>query len=291
MNSGSTLQSGPKRHVIKAAIVFIVAFAVLITFLRPFYPAQPVHNGKPLIAWAQQYGSNNWTANRAAAEEAQVAIRQIGTNSIPFLLRLMESRESSLKKRFRQVLPRKWHATLRLEDQSGDVRRIGAHGLAALGTNAPGAVPPLIELAKNHPDEDGRYLAVFALRTLGPAAEPAVPFYIQCLTNKDGTIRNEAAVGLVLIPRHWNTTFPPLLEYLESIKESRGWELPHAIQLMGQMGTNARPAVPVLTSLLSHSQADVRQAVTNSLLWIDPDAANKAGIKDARAHDVEGLLH
>jgi len=237
-----------------------------------------IHNGKPLSAWAQQYGSNHWTANRAAADEAELAIRQIGPRAIPFLLQLMNAKDSTLKKKLREVLPRKWHAPLHLLDESGKVRRIGAHGLAALGTNAPAAVPFLIELAKNHPDEHGRYIAVFALRTLGSAAERAVPFYIQCLTNKDGTIRNEAAVGLVQVPRQWATALPPLFDYLASIKGSSGWELRHAVELMGLLETNAKPAVPMLVSLLSHSQTDIREAVTNYLPGIDPEAASKAHI-------------
>jgi hypothetical protein len=185
-----------KRLAAVVVLAFLMVTSVAWLFLRR---VEPVYNGKPLTAWAEQYGSNNWRPRRELAREAEFAIRQIGTNSIPFLLDMMRARDSELKKRLRQQLPRKWHDRLNLTDNSGNVRRTGAHGLAALGTNAPTAVPALIDLATQHPDEDGRYIAVFALRTLGPAAEAAIPFYIQCLTNKDGTIRNEAAVGLFAI--------------------------------------------------------------------------------------------
>lgn len=266
-----------KRFAAVVAPLILLATVVAWLFLRF---VEPVHNGRPLTFWAQQYGSNNWSGRKELAREAEFAIQQIGTNAIPFLLDLMQARDSDLKKRLRQQVPKKWHDPLHLNDNSGKVRRMGAHGLAALGTNAPAAVPELIKLATHHPDEDGRYIAVFALRTLGPAAEDAIPFYIQCLTNKDATIRNEAAVGLALIPHRRETTLPPLLKYLESIETPAGWELSHAIGLLGQQfGTNAKPAVPRLLSLLNDSNPNVREAVTNSLLWIDPEAAEKAQVR------------
>lgn len=268
-----------KRFVAVVVLAFLVATSVAWLFL---HRAEPVYHGKPLTFWAQQYGSNNWSSRKELAREAELAVRQIGTNAIPFLLDLMQARDSDLKKGLRQHLPRKWHGLLRLDDNSGKVRRMGAHGLAALGTNAPAAVPALIELARQHPDEDGRYIAVFALRTLGPAAEAAIPFYIQCLTNKDNTICNEAAVGLALIPHRHETTFPAFLKYLESIETSAGWELDSAIALLWRFGTNAKPAVPRLLSLLNDSNPNVREAVTNSLLWIDPDAAEKAQVSHRR---------
>ena len=260
-------------------LVLLVATAVAWLFLRR---VEPVYNGKPLTFWAQQYGSNHWSGRKELAREAEFAVQQIGTNAIPFLLDLMQARDSDLKKRLRQHVPRKWHDSLHLNDNSGKVRRMGAHGLAAVGTNAPAAVPALIKLATQHPDEDGRYIAVFALRTLGPAAEDAIPFYIQCLTNKDNTIRNEAAVGLALVPHRRETTLPPFLKYLESIESSGGWELYSAIGLLGRFGTNAKPAVPRLLSLLNDSNPNVREAVTNSLLWIDPHAAEQAQIRGRR---------
>ena len=61
-----------------------------------------------------------------------------------------------------------------LEDKSSqdqETRRMGAHGIAALGSNSPPEmIPKLMMIITNHPDEDSRYVAAFALRTLGPAA-------------------------------------------------------------------------------------------------------------------------
>ncbi len=239
-------------------LLFVVVLAVVTASLAAWLflrRGEPVYNGKPLTAWAQQYGSNNWSGRKELAREAEFAVRQIGTSSIPILLDLMRARDSDLTKRLRKHLSRKWHDALHLNDNLGRMRRIGAHGLAALGTNASAAVPALIDLATRHPDEDGRYIAVFALRTLGPAAETAIPFYVQCLTNQDNTIRNEAAVGLVRIPERIETTLPALLQYLETIELSSGWELESGVGLIGLLGTNAKPAVPRLLSLLNHPQA------------------------------------
>ncbi len=261
-------------------VVLIAAVAIIIAIIgwAIFVSREPAYNGKPLSAWAEQYGSNHWSANRAAADEAELAIRKIGTNCIPFLLELMRTTDPPLKKKLRDIVPRNWHDALHLKDESGKIRRIGAHGLNALGTNAPAAVAPLVEIARHHPDGDGRYMAVFALSRLGPAAEPAVPFLIQCLTNNDATIRNEGATGLVLIPSQWQNALPPLIQYLESIKSSSGWEIMHGISLLAQLGTNARPAMPLLLSMLNHSDPAVRDALTNHLWRIDEVAAEKAHV-------------
>ena len=259
------------------ALAFIVGFWVWMLLHSP----EPVYNGKSLTDWAQQYGSNNGRGGGGpAAREAEAAIRQIGTNSIPFLLDLIQVRDSVLKKKLREVVPRTWHARLHINDTSGDIRRIGAHGLAALGTNAPGAVPALIQIVTNHPDEDGRYIAAFALRTLGIAAEPAIPFFIQCLTNEVNTIRDEAAIGLGGMHHRPEIVVPELVRYLNFAKSSRStFECTDAIGLLGKFGTNAQAAVPIMIDLLGHSDLHVRTEVTNWLPRIDAEAAAKAHVK------------
>jgi len=177
--------------------VAILAFGIAVFLWKAAYRPEPVYNGKTLTQWAEQFGSNNWRAGgRGAAAEAQLAIQQIGTNGVPFLLDLIRAKDSPTKKKLRTLLPPSWHARLSLNDRSGEIRRIGAHGLAAFGTNAPAAVPYLIQIASSHSNDDARYIAAFTIRTMGSAAEPAIPFLIQCLTNRMNTIRDEAALAL-----------------------------------------------------------------------------------------------
>jgi HEAT repeat protein len=239
------------------------------------YLAEPVYRGKRLSAWAEQYRTNKWTANQAAARDAEVAIRQIGSDAIPFLLEQLRTEESRAKKKLRELLSPKWHNALHLKDTSGDTRRTGAYGLVALSTNAPPTVvPQLIEIAIHHPEEDGRYIAVFSLSRLGPRAEPAIPFFIQCLTNTCAIIREEGAVGLGMVRRQPEIAIPVLMKYLESARASpHSFEPRAAIVSLGNFGTNAKPAVPLLLSFLNHEKVDLREAVTNNLPRIDADAA------------------
>jgi hypothetical protein len=268
-----------RRKKLIGVIAFTCGIALLAWML--LYPQEPACKGKSLTFWAQQYGSNNWRGGGGpAAREAEVAIRQIGTNAIPFLLDLIRVRDSALKKKLREMAPRAWHDRLHIKDTSWDIRRTGAHGLAALGTNAPGAVPALIEIVMRHPDEDGRYLAAFALRTLGTAAEPAIPFFIQCLTNKVNTIRDEAAIALGGMHHLPEIVVPQLVSYLNFAKSSRStFECTDAIRSLGTFGTNAKAAVPIMVELLEHSDPQVRTEVTNWLPRIDPEVATKAHVK------------
>src|SRR5688572_345126 len=172
------------------AVVAVGLFALVLVFYRN----EPSYQGKRLSDWAREYGTNKWSGSQNKAEAAEAAIRHIGADGVPFLLRTIATEPSPLKQRLRKVIPQKWHAKLQLEDASQYTRRMGAYGIAALGTNAPpDVIPELIKIITTHPYEDSRYVASFALRTLGPAARPAIPFFVECLkTNQDKFIRDEA---------------------------------------------------------------------------------------------------
>jgi hypothetical protein len=266
----------------KTLCLGLLVGALLLAMLGLFSRREPTYQGRSLSGWAEQYGSNHWSGNnRAAEKEAEFAIRQIGSNAIPFLLQLMQRRDSTAKTRLKAALPQKWYDTLGLRDRAGDVRRIGAHGLAALGTNAPTAVAPLIDLAKNHPDEDGRYIAVFALGTLGSAAEPAIPFLVECLTNRTSIIRDDAVLGLGYIHRRPEISVPALIQHLKSASTLPGnAEVVNTISSLAEFGDKAKAAVPLLLSLLNSQDSMIRETVTNHLPRIDPDAAKANLIRE-----------
>jgi len=261
----------PPKSVLVLAVA-ILAVGIVVFVWKATYRPEPVYKGKALTHWAQQYGSNNWRAGgREAAAEAQLAIQQIGTNGVPFLLDLIRTKESPTKTKLRNLLPPSWHTRLRLNDKGDEIRRTGAHGLAALGTNAPAAVPYLIQIASSHSEDDGRYIAAFTLRAMGHAAEPAIPFLVQCLTNRMETIRDEAALALGYLRLRHEIVVPALTDYLNAVIAAKafGWEFQDAVASLSEFGTNATPAVPALLGLLNHSDAKVRSQVTNALALID----------------------
>ena len=63
-----------------------------------FYRNEPSYQGKRLSDWAREYGTNKWSRNANKAEMAEVAIRHIGAEGVPFLLQAIESvRAQTLK--------------------------------------------------------------------------------------------------------------------------------------------------------------------------------------------------
>jgi len=268
----------PKHTYLAALLVTLVSAFLFATLTQ----REPRYQGKALRQWVQQYRTNHWSNAREsdADKRAQEAIRAIGTNGIPFLVEWMHTPDSSWKTKLREVVPRRWQSTPYLQNvATGERRRIGANGLAVLGQMSKPAVPALMELARHHPDNDARYVAVWTLGKLGDAARPAIPLLIECLTNEDSAIRGDAALGLGSVHLNSETVVPALVRYLEFAKTLNGnGELCTAISAVGLFGTNAKPAIPALLPLLNHSDVYVRTSVTNYLPMIDREIAARAGV-------------
>lgn len=269
----------------KVAIPFGLALLVVAWLVISIQSQrEPTYNGRRLSDWARQYGANHWSTNRAAANEAEIAIRHIGTNGIPRFLDLMQRRNSALKSKVRKFVPRKWHDKLHLQERAGEFRRVGAHGIAALGTNAAVALPSLMQIATRHPEQDGRYIAVFAIRTLGPASEPALPFLIQCLTNSFADIRDDAALGIGYNRLRPQIAIPALVQYVSFAKtSSRSYELRDAIQSLARLSPNA--ALEIVFPMLEDANPSYRDCATNGLSEIESgvsDSHTILGVADGR---------
>lgn len=259
----------------------VVAVGLLASVLV-FYRNEPSYQGKRLSDWAREYETNKWSGNANKAETAEAAIRHIGAEGVPFLLQAIATGPSPLKKRLRKVIPQKWHGGWRLEDNLGKTRRTGAYGIAALGSNAPpDVIPKLITIITTHPDEDSRYVASFALRTLGPAAKPAIPFFVECLkTNQDKFIRDEAAIALGSVGSQPEVTVPALIEFLQFAltQGPSTFEARDTIDSLRKIATDARAALPLLRSLHNHENQDIRTAAHFAVEAIDKSGPDLFGL-------------
>jgi hypothetical protein len=239
-------------------------------------PHEPVYQGKRLSNWLEQFSTNHWGKfNSTEDKEAASAIRQIGTNALPVMLKLMSKRDSRLTQKLMDFLPRLWVS--RRQDVLWGRRRLGATGFVALGPIARPAVPALMTLA-NDRDRGVRYHAVYALGHLGSAAQPAVPFLIGRLTDSSVTTRRHAMFGLAAIHLEPELVVPVMSEYASDHGADvvMRWA---AIQGLGNFGAQAKAAIPVLVRLLSDQGETIRSVATNSLPMIDREAAVQASVE------------
>lgn len=269
-------------HIALGILLIVVAGVIAWQVLRE---REPVYGGKRLSFWLMQYGTNHWSGGVGGEVDkaTENAIRQIGTNAIPIYSEMMASKESSLTIKLLSSMPNRWFTWAHLPS-SGDYRqkvemrrRLGAYGFIALDRDARPAVPALIGLLKDE-HADVRYVAVFALRSLGPVASDALPSLIKCLDDPEFTVRDDAVMGLGTIHQQPERVIPILIQFVEKNRSERIL-CRDAMDSLRMFGEQAKAAVPTLVRWLDDGVEDIRYAATNALKQIDPEAAVRAGVK------------
>lgn len=139
--------------------------------LRFFDQSEPCYQNKKLSDWLKLQHS----ANQVEAISAQNAIRTIGTNGVPTLVRLIAyNPEQDMNFRISELLPLRFRATAIFNRlQSAEMRKnylaleaIEAIGL--LGTNGIPAIPELTKTAMG----TNRFPAMRAINALKNLGEP-----------------------------------------------------------------------------------------------------------------------
>src|SRR5262245_29543566 len=96
--------SRPFRFILVATIAIIS-----LAEWKMFAPRQPSYNGKPLSYWLSRYENRilgKGALNSNEQQEADKAVREIGTNAIPYLLKLAGRKDSALKQRMLSICRR-----------------------------------------------------------------------------------------------------------------------------------------------------------------------------------------
>jgi len=206
-----------RKRVQIALAVLLIGFAGVIAW-HVLREREPVYQGRRLSDWLEQYydalenpespmtgGATvvGVTADGLGGEEsskqAEAALRAIGTNAIPLLLRMAKAHDSAFKRRwivlsYRQSLIPKTLVPLRPRSDFVYRGRSGV-GFYTLGSAAKPAVPALMRLL----DNENRDVRADAARTLGymrSVAQDAVPRLVECLRGEDSETRMAAAEAL-----------------------------------------------------------------------------------------------
>src|SRR5687768_3267883 len=147
-----------------------VALLVAASYLLISHFSEPRHKGRSLTSWLREYDRDMWDDGEAAR-----AVRSIGTNTAPHLVRMLLSGQRPLF----PWLAEKLRFPLQFDSDSGpnEAHRLATHGFRLLGPTVSNALPSLLRFMTN----SGRgYLVVEAIDSIG---EPALPSMERLLTS------------------------------------------------------------------------------------------------------------
>jgi len=102
---------------------------------------QPQYEGRNLLHWLELYELG--AGNREATEQAARAVRQIGTNAVPWLVKWMKYERPYWRAEVVQMLGNKWYQRARQH------ARLADRGFAILGPTANCALPELDRMTHN----------------------------------------------------------------------------------------------------------------------------------------------
>lgn len=288
--------------MIAGALLLAVVVAVVLSW---FGGGEPRYKGSTLSYWIARSESGYLDE----AQEAAFAVRHIGTNGIPFLLKWIQQGPGPESKtaRFLRTLPafvrnsRLMQRWVRGDSYPLDRNSMAILGFRLLGKDAAPAVKELDRLARDRES----FGADWALRGLQVVGEPAFPaleamakdqslsfrgvaVYDMGLSGDLGTntvaaiqllreISHEtnlnaacsAVYALETFQQRPDLAVPVLLEALTNRIEP-GMQRA-ALGALAQHGTNARAALLEVKVRLNDADADIRNLATNALERIAPE--------------------
>jgi HEAT repeat protein len=227
---------------------------------------EPMFEGRPLSYWMQGYLQNS---SEPLQLSARAAMREIGTNAIPTLLRMLQKRDSPVKLKLiafseKQHMFKIEHVPARLVNYEAE----GA--FIELGPQAKSAVPELIAIYERNITEDSMATTADVLISVDPAAKGVVTALVKSLSNPNWKIRRNALISLLCIHSEPKVVVPELIKCLnDSHLEVRE----QAISGLGNYGADAVAAVPPLISLLTNQDFDIRLGAFLALQRIDSQTA------------------
>jgi len=264
-----------RRH--KFTLTLLISLACLLTWMV-WLPREPIHQGKPLSLWLAQYEQNLLSRQDPDKEfkrnEAESALRAIGTNALPHLLAMAGAKDSRFKTSLLSLLRKQ--SLIPISWQTADQRRAqSSFGFGALGTLAAPAVPDLVKLLQDE-DPGVRASAANRLAAIGPQAEEAIPALLPLLDEmNNGTCILGAMSALGSIHQRPQKVIPALLEFLNGSRVDWNYAAP-AMQAIGGYGAEARHMTSVLEPYLTNKDLSIQNAALNALNRIDPEVSKEA---------------
>jgi tetratricopeptide (TPR) repeat protein len=144
------------------------------------YSREPSYQGKSLSYWlsrARRSGALAYDQKNPEAAQCRTAIRTIGTNAIPPLLRILRTKDSALKRAAIDLMERQHYINLPIQsfEEQKEQAEVGLYLLGELATNA---IPALIEIMEHPPSAYSEHVAATTLMRMYPARLVSTPHWL-----------------------------------------------------------------------------------------------------------------
>lgn len=149
-------------------------------------------------------------------------------------------------------------------DYPPTIQKMLAEKISSYGSAVPLYTPLLIDLLAPTREDNVQEWAAYALARIGPAASAAEPRLLEAVHDNYSVVRVEACRALwnIFQEKHQDLTFQTLQTELKA-ESSFARQL--AAEILGTMGSIARPAVPDLVPLMSDASQGVRLSTAKAL--------------------------
>jgi len=248
---------------------------------------EPVYGGKTLTLWLRTYApSASFRLHSPEWNAADDAVRHMGTNCFPILLRLIRQKDSPAKL-WLVAFAQKHGMTKRIHFVPAAARNVAAsRAFIALGNMAKDAVPALVRMYDENITTESRSAIEDALAWIGPAAKPAIPLLVRGTTNANPRVRANALWALGEIHAEPEVCVRCLIQ---ALNDSDDWARLSAAHALGMFGTDAKSAVPALTEMTNVSNIFNGGFVTTRLQVMAEarNALDKINSRIDEAHDED----
>jgi HEAT repeat protein len=133
------------RKKYRIGLVLVLALAAIGVVLYASRTNEPSYQGRALSQWLREIER---APDDRETEPAKDAVRQIGTNAIPYLLGMMRAEDSKLKETFNTLVSKAHIYRFRIAEAS-DKQARAFDGFFVLGPQASPAIPELTVLLNN----------------------------------------------------------------------------------------------------------------------------------------------
>jgi len=289
-------------------VLIFAGCALTVLFLIFLWPeSEPSYKGKSLSQWLTIYGEQE-----SSREEAAEAVRAIGTNSLPVLVKRLHYEPGRMHNLARSLVDKLPDAISESRAADYVLNRGYYHsdlaysGFMILGQDASPAIPGLISMICDTNSQFSNLRALNALACIGPKALPAVsealsdrkrknrdlllgfvdamansvngpePFAVlaHSVGDSDRNVAERAVTALGIAPLYPEITVSALAQALRSPNRRLRLEAANAL---ANFGPEAHSAIPQLQEILKDADRQVRFAATNALNRIAPESQPKSG--------------